>query len=82
MKTFFTAGLALAMLSVPASAATIKAVWNQSLDSPANVAADARVTLEPSGVCSGTDECRRENAAGDRADRRREREEEEKELAL
>lgn len=77
MKTFFTAGLALAMLSVPASAATIKAVWNQPLNSPANVAADARVTLEPSGVCSGTDDCRRQKGPADRAERRGESEEKE-----
>ena len=40
---------AIAILSAPASAGTIKAVWNQSLDYPAN--AEARLT--PTDGCLG-----------------------------
>lgn len=48
MRTLFTAMVsALAILAGTTNAATIKAVWNQPLDSPANVAAGARVTTAP-----------------------------------
>lgn len=50
MKTILMVAAA-AILSGPASAGTIKAVWNMGLDYPANVEADARLT--PTDPCLG-----------------------------
>lgn len=75
MKFFLTV-LALVFFAVPASAATTKTVWNQSIDSPANVAAGASVTAALSTICSGTGECRDEKGHREREQRGEDEEEE------
>lgn len=67
MKSLFLAAAALVILSAGADAATTKAVWNQPIDSPANVAAGATVTAGIPTNCSGTGECRDEKGHGERS---------------
>lgn len=64
MKTLLLMTAAI-LLTAPALAGTHKAVWNQPIDSPANVAAKARVTAALPTICAGIGECRFERGPGE-----------------
>lgn len=54
MKTLILAATALALTMGVAQADTFKTIWNQPVDSVANVAGDARVTSNRGDCVNGT----------------------------